>query len=45
MFDLYKNYYEQGLFTKDDLDLFVEAKMLTADEEAQILTPATAPVA
>ena len=45
MFDLYKNYYEQGLFTKDDLDLFVEAKMLTADEEAQILTPATAPAA
>lgn len=40
MFNVYKSYYQQGLFTKADLDLFVEAKMLTADQEAQILTPA-----
>lgn len=39
MFNLYKDYYQQGLFTKADLDLFVEAKMLTADQETQILAP------
>lgn len=43
MFDIYKSYYSQGLFTKADLDLFVEAEMLTADEESQILNPATQP--
>lgn len=37
MFGLYKEYYQKGLFTKDDLALFVEAKMLTADEEREIL--------
>ena len=43
MFEVYKDYYAQGLFTKDDLALFVQAGMLTADEEDRILNPAGQP--
>lgn len=43
MFEVYKDYYAQGLFTKDDLDLFVQAGMLTADEEDRILNPVEQP--
>ncbi|MCT3441968.1 XkdX family protein [Limosilactobacillus fermentum] len=43
MFDIYKSYYSQGLFTKADLDLFVQAQMLTADQEQQILTSVNQP--
>ena len=45
MFGIYKSYYEMKLFTKDDLDLFVEVGDLSADQENQILgvsTPAGA---
>ena len=37
MFGIYKSYYEMKLFTKDDLDLFVEVGDLSADQENQIL--------
>lgn len=43
MFDIYKNYYAQGLFTKTDLDLFVQAEMLTADQEQQIFNAINQP--
>ncbi|MEO5283664.1 XkdX family protein [Limosilactobacillus allomucosae] len=41
MFGIYKSYYEMGLFTKDDLDLFVEVGDLSADQENQILGVST----
>lgn len=41
MFGIYKSYYEMKLFTKDDLDLFVEAGDLSADQENQILGVST----
>ncbi len=37
MFDIYNNYYKMGLFTKQDLDNFVLAAMLTAEDEQKIL--------
>lgn len=37
MFDIYNSYYKMGLFTKQDLDNFVLAAMLTAEDEAKIL--------
>lgn len=37
MFDIYKQYYQLGLFTKADLDNFVLAQMLSAEDEAKIL--------
>lgn len=40
MFGIYKSYYEMKLFTKDDLDLFVEVGDLSADQENQILSVA-----
>ena len=40
MFDIYNNYYKMGLFTKADMDTFVLAGMLTADEEVKIVGPA-----
>lgn len=42
MFDVYKSYYEMGLFTKADLDTFVLAQMLTQEDEDKILKPAQA---
>lgn len=36
MFGIYKSYYEMGLFTQADLDLFVRAGDLSADQEKQI---------
>lgn len=41
MFGIYKSYYEMKLFTKDDLDLFVEVGDLSADQENQILGVST----
>ncbi|MGP3260756.1 XkdX family protein [Limosilactobacillus fermentum] len=43
MFDIYKSYYSQGLFTKADLDLFVQAEMLTTDQEQQIFNAVNQP--
>ena len=37
MFGIYKSYYGMGLFTQADLDLFVKAGDLSADQEKQIL--------
>lgn len=37
MFEIYKSYYVMGLFTKADLDNFVLAQMLSAEDEAKIL--------
>lgn len=37
MFDIYNSYYKMGLFTKEDLDTFVSAEMLSAEDEAKIL--------
>ena len=45
MFEIYKNYYAMGLFTKEDLDNFVLAEMLSAEDEAKILNPGATPVA
>lgn len=36
-FDYYNNYYKLGLFTKENLDLFVSVDMLSAEDEAKIL--------
>ena len=44
MFDIYKQYYQLGLFTKADLDNFVLAQMLTAEDEEKILNIAKAAV-
>lgn len=41
MFEIYKSYYEMGLFTKQDMDNFVLADMLSAEDEAMIVGPAT----
>lgn len=41
MFGIYKSYYEMKLFTKDDLDLFVEVGDLSTDQENQILGVST----
>ena len=35
--DYYENYYKMGLFTKDNLDLFVSVGMLSAADEQAIL--------
>lgn len=42
MFEIYQSYYKMGLFTKADLDNFVLAQMLSAEDEAKILEPAQA---
>lgn len=44
MFEIYQSYYKMGLFTKADLDNFVLAQMLSAEDEAKILNPAKAAV-
>lgn len=36
-FDYYDSYYKLGLFTKDNLDLFVSVGFLSAEDEAKIL--------
>lgn len=36
-FDYYNTYYKLGLFTKENLDLFVSVDMLPAEDEAKIL--------
>ncbi|WP_418288112.1 XkdX family protein [Limosilactobacillus oris] len=41
-FDYYNTYYKMGLFTKENLDLFVEVAMLSAEDEQKILTPVAA---
>lgn len=35
--DYYENYYKMGLFTKENLDLFVSVGMLSAADEQAIL--------
>lgn len=35
--DYYESYYKMGLFTKENLDLFVEVGMLSASDEQKIL--------
>ncbi len=35
--DYYENYYKMGLFTKENLDLFVEVGMLAQADEQKIL--------
>lgn len=37
MFDIYKQYYQFGLFTADDIRLFQQVGQLTADQVQQIL--------
>lgn len=44
MFDIYDSYYKMGLFTKADMDLFVTAGMLSADDEAKIVGTGDTPV-
>jgi hypothetical protein len=36
--EYYENYYKMGLFTKENLDLFVSVDMLSAADEQAILT-------
>ena len=39
--EYYENYYKMGLFTKENLDLFVSVGMLSAaDEQAILAAPA-----
>lgn len=42
MFEFYLNYYQIGLFTADDIKLFVRSKDLTQEEADKILKPAEA---
>ncbi|MFT8392407.1 MAG: XkdX family protein [Liquorilactobacillus ghanensis] len=42
MSEYIKEYYLLGLYTDADLDIFVEAQMLTADEETAIKAAKTA---
>lgn len=35
--EFYENYYKMGLFTRDNLDLFVSVDMLSATDEQTIL--------
>lgn len=37
MFDLIKQCYDTGYYTKDNLDLFVNVGWITKDQEAEIL--------
>ncbi|MCZ3746578.1 XkdX family protein [Limosilactobacillus vaginalis] len=39
MFEIYLSYYQMGLFTADDIALFVRAKDLTQEQADQILKP------
>lgn len=39
MFEIYLTYYNMGLFTADDINLFVRAKDLTQEEADKILKP------
>lgn len=41
-YDYYNDYYKMGLFTKENLDLFVEVGMLSAEDEQKILNPVPA---
>lgn len=43
MFDIYNNYYKMGLFTKADMDTFVLAGMLNAEDEVKIVGVAGQP--
>lgn len=36
-FNYYNEYFKKGLFTKEDLALFVEVNMLSAEDEQKIL--------
>lgn len=38
-FEYYNSYYKMGLFTKENLELFVEVGMLSAEDEQKILAP------
>ena len=40
-FEYYSSYYKMGFFTKDNLALFVEVGMLSAEDEQKILAPVT----
>ena len=43
MFYIYNNYYKMRLFTKADMDTFVLAGMLTAEDEVKIVGVAGQP--
>lgn len=40
MFNVYKSYYEMGLFTEDDIKLFAEVGDLSQEQANQIIQPA-----
>ncbi|MEH1648220.1 XkdX family protein [Pediococcus pentosaceus] len=43
MFEYIKDYYEEGLYTKDDLETLLNGGMLTQDEYNSLINPAPKP--
>lgn len=37
MYDMIKSFYEQGLYTEQDLDLFVSVQWITKEQKEEIL--------
>lgn len=40
MFEYIKDYYEKGLYTKDDLETLLNGELLTQDEYNSLINPA-----
>lgn len=40
MFEYIKDYYEKGLYTKDDLETLLNGEMLTQEEYESLIAPA-----
>lgn len=43
MFEYIKDYYEKGLYTKDDLETLLNGEMLTKDEYDSLINPTPTP--
>lgn len=37
MYDMIKSFYEQGLYTEQDLDLFVSVQWITEEQKEEIM--------
>ena len=37
MYDMIKSFYEQGLYTEQDLDLFVSVQWITEEQKEEII--------
>lgn len=43
MFEYIKEYYQEGLYTKDDLKTLLDGDLLTQDEYNSLINPAPTP--